>query len=51
MLDNVSYHNARTYATISPTSATLKASMITWLNVYNIKFYDIYIFYYKLISN
>ena len=38
VLNNASYHNSRTDTTISPTSATLKADMITWLNEHNIKF-------------
>ena len=38
VLDNASYHNARTDATTCPTSATLKATMLTWLRERNIEF-------------
>ena len=38
VLDNASYHNARTEATMCPTSATLKANMLTWLRERNIAF-------------
>lgn len=37
VLDNASYHNSRTEATTSPTSATLKANMLDWLQNRNIK--------------
>ena len=41
VLDNASYHNARTDATTSPTSATRKADMLTWLRNRNIEFENI----------
>ena len=37
VLDNASYHNSRTEATTSPTSATLKAQMLNWLKERNIQ--------------
>ena len=36
VLDNASYHNSRTEATTSPSSATIKAQMIKWLQDRNI---------------
>ena len=41
VLDNASYHNSRTEATISPTSATLKGNMIAWLQKHNLKFENV----------
>ena len=38
VLDNASYHNARTEETIAPTSASLKATMQKWLQERNVHF-------------
>ena len=41
VLDNASYHNARTDSTTSPTSATRKDDMLSWLRNRNIEFENI----------